>query len=334
MHFVRVTSEADSMYAAAMTLYAQSFPAHEQRAAASQTAILRDPAYHFTLIFDDTTFVGMFLYWDAARFLYVEHFCICPHLRGRKYGQRALERLNAQADRAGKPVILEIDPPVDAVSIRRKDFYARAQYHTNAFAHVHPPYHAENSGHALVVMSYPAPLTEAAYQDFTRYLRDTVMARAVPVLRVLRATETWQQAGAYYVRIQAMARQHHIPLRAEFDEHDTPDAKYIVLLDGDFPVATCRLYELTPERAMLGRVVVLPEYRGQQLGRRVVQEAEAWLRELGYQTSVLESRDVAVGFYEKLGYTADCTRVIHGPTFNCVPMEKSLLQNDGNAVII
>ena len=45
-------------------------------------------------------------------------------------------------------------------------------------------------------------------------------------LAVLRATETWQQAGAYYVRIQAMAKKHHIPLRQEFDEHDTPETKY------------------------------------------------------------------------------------------------------------
>ena len=59
-------------------------------------------------------------------------------------------------------------------------------------------------------------------------------------IQAIRAVETWQQAGAYYVRIQAMARQYHITLREEFDEHDTPDSKYIVLLDDDFPVATCR----------------------------------------------------------------------------------------------
>ena len=84
--------------------------------------------------------------------------------------------------------------------------------------------------------------------------------------KVMRATETWQQAGAYYVRIQAMAKQYHITLREEFDEHDTPDTKYIVILDGDFPVATCRLYELPEAPAMmLGRIVVLPEYRKQGL---------------------------------------------------------------------
>ena len=42
-------------------------------------------------------------------------------------------------------------------------------------------------------------------------------------IEVIRATETWQQAGAYYVRIQGMAKQHGITLRREFDEHDTPD---------------------------------------------------------------------------------------------------------------
>ena len=143
-------------------------------------------------------------------------------------------------------------------------------------------------------------------------------------MTVLRATETWQQAGAYYVRIQAMARQYHITLREEFDAHDGPDTKYIVLLDGDFPVATCRLYDLGGGRVMLGRVVVLPEYRGRGLGRRVAAEAEQWARELGYRTAVLESRDVAVGFYEKLGYTADRSRVICGGTFPCIPMEKPL----------
>ena len=40
-----------------------------------------------------------------------------------------------------------------------------------------------------------------------------------PDIAILRATDTWQQAGAYYVRIQAMAKKHHITLRREFDEH-------------------------------------------------------------------------------------------------------------------
>ena len=143
-------------------------------------------------------------------------------------------------------------------------------------------------------------------------------------IEVIRATETWQQAGAYYVRIQGMARQHSITLRREFDEHDAPDTKYIVLTDSDFPVATCRFYPLDADSAMIGRVVVLPEYRGKELGRRVVEEAESWLRDLGFSQAVVESRDVAVEFYQKLGYTVTDGSVIHGDTFDCIRMEKSL----------
>ena len=49
-------------------------------------------------------------------------------------------------------------------------------------------------------------------------------------MQIIRATKTAEQAGAYYVRIQAMARKHRIPLEVEFDEHDTPDTKYIVVV--------------------------------------------------------------------------------------------------------
>ena len=143
-------------------------------------------------------------------------------------------------------------------------------------------------------------------------------------IEVIRATETWQRAGAYYVRIQGMARQHGITLRREFDDRDTPDTKYVVLTDGGFPVATCRLYPLGGDSAMIGRVVVLPEYRGHGLGRRVMDEAEKWLRELGFTRVAVESRDVAVGFYRRLGYGTSDPDVIHGDTFDCIRMEKIL----------
>lgn len=141
-------------------------------------------------------------------------------------------------------------------------------------------------------------------------------------MKVIRATKTWQQAGAYYVRIQAMARQYHITLRQEFDEHDGPDTDYIVLLDEEFPVATCRMYELDSSSVMIGRVVVLPEYRKRGLGSRVIREAEQWVREQGYRKIVLESRDAAVDFYKKLGYAAVSDQIICGETFSCVRMEK------------
>lgn len=144
------------------------------------------------------------------------------------------------------------------------------------------------------------------------------------MIQMIRTETLAQRAGVYYVRIQAMARKYHITLEQEFDGHDTPDAKYILLLDDDFPVACCRLYPENGESIMLGRVVVLPEYRGRGLGSRAVLEAERWAAELGFRKAVLESRTGKTGFYEKLGYAAESGTVIHGETFDCIRMTKAL----------
>lgn len=143
-------------------------------------------------------------------------------------------------------------------------------------------------------------------------------------MEIIRATRTAEQAGAYYVRIQAMARKHQIPLDVEFDEHDTPDTKYIVIVDNYLPVATCRMYAIDDQRLMLGRIVVLPEYRHQGLGTLTVREAEKWGKELGFRTAVLESRENKIHFYETMGYVADLSQKIVGETFTCYKMEKEL----------
>ena len=147
----------------------------------------------------------------------------------------------------------------------------------------------------------------------------------LPQFAVLRAAETWQQAGAYYVRIQAMARKHRIPLRQEFDEHDTPGTKYIVVTDEDFPIATARMYPLDDQAVMIGRVVVLPEYRHQGIGTMVVRACEEWAEELGFSKTVVESRDNKTAFYEELGYTVR-GEPVQGETFRCIRMEKELRQ--------
>ena len=141
---------------------------------------------------------------------------------------------------------------------------------------------------------------------------------------VIRAEEEWQRAGAYSVRIQGMNRQHHISLREEFDEHDTDGTRYIVLLDDGYPIATCRFYETGTKKVILGRVVVLPEYRGNNIGRKVVDEAEKWIRELGYDEVIIDSRVEAVSFYEKMGYVCTDGTLVKSGNFDCIRMHKMM----------
>lgn len=173
MNFVRLTSHSDPVFPQAMGLYGISFPPHERREGASQRAILSDAEYHFDLAYEGEDLVGLMLYWASKNFLYVEHFCIAPHLRGKSYGSAALCLLSKREKR----IILEIDPLTDEWSIRRKRFYEGAGFHTNLFDHVHPPYREGTAGHALIVMSSPGMLSRGEYDAFAEYLINTVMAR-------------------------------------------------------------------------------------------------------------------------------------------------------------
>ena len=166
---------------------------------------------------------------------------------------------------------------------------------------------------------------EAAVEicGFVIYASGIREIRLLPEMEIVRATETWQQTGAYYVRIQAMAKKHHIPLRQEFDDHDGPDTKYIVVTDHGFPIATARMYPVDQESMMIGRVVVLSEYRHQGIGTMVVNACEEWAKETGFSKAVVESRDNKVDFYKWLGYEV-CGEAVDGDTFRCIRMEKVL----------
>lgn len=146
-------------------------------------------------------------------------------------------------------------------------------------------------------------------------------------MKIIRVTKESERAGAYYVRILAMMHKYQIPLDAEVDSHDGADCNYILALDDIYPVATCRWFHVgsaTDGVAEIGRVVVLPEYRGQHLGQVVVAEAERWMREEGFKKAVISSRAGVEEFYKKLGYRFDKNGKPHHDTFQCVYMEKDL----------
>ena len=143
-------------------------------------------------------------------------------------------------------------------------------------------------------------------------------------MKIIRVTKESERAGAYYVRMAAMMRKYQIPLDAEIDAHDGENCHYILALDDIYPVATCRWFEVRDGVAEIGRVVVLPEYRGKHLGQVVVAEAEKWMHEVGVKKVEISSRVNVADFYEKMGYRFNESGKAHHDTFECVFMEKEL----------
>lgn len=142
---------------------------------------------------------------------------------------------------------------------------------------------------------------------------------------VVRVNELWQRAGVYYVRTEAMVKGFNIPLDKEFDQHDTPETQYVLILDGVFPVAACRLHRVDDNTAKIERVCVLENYRGKGTGKILIRAAEDWLKEMGVKKVIITSRDEAVGFYEKLGYKADWNKVVDTGIFVIVHTDKEII---------
>ena len=171
MVFKRLQDSQDSLYLQAMQLYQSSFPLHEQRKPDAQRAILKEPDYQFNLLMEEDHLMGELLCWETQEFIYVEHLCILPQLRGQHCGSRALELL----EQRGKPVILEIDPPVDDISIRRRHFYERLGFVANPYEYIHPSFRKPFTPHQLILMSYPGPLTYDEARGFADFVRETVL---------------------------------------------------------------------------------------------------------------------------------------------------------------
>ena len=143
------------------------------------------------------------------------------------------------------------------------------------------------------------------------------------MVQAIRATEEWQKAGVYYVRTETMCKGFHIPLAFEFSE-DRPGDEYVLVMDEQEPVATCRLHCLDEQTGQIERVATRPEYQGKNYGRAAIEEAERWLAEKGVREIRINSREAALGFYVKLGYTPDFSETSGTGEFRCVMTSKKI----------
>ena len=89
----------------------------------------------------------------------------------------------------------------------------------------------------------------------------------------------------------------------EFDEKDA-ESVHVLLLDGDVPVATCRVFSADDDPATwgLGRLCVACEMRGRGLGPMTLSRAERVARDHGAARMTLHAQVHARGMYEASGY--------------------------------
>lgn len=166
MRIERLSEKNRHIYDKAIKLYKDSFPAEERRDDEEQNRVLKKEDYHVDFIMDDDEFFGIMFYWETESFIFLEHFSILPEFRNKGMGAKALNLLKSK----GKRLILEIEPPVDSITIRRYEFYKRNGFVMTPHHHIQAKYHIGDEDLELKILSYPDALTVEQYLSFQNYM--------------------------------------------------------------------------------------------------------------------------------------------------------------------
>lgn len=92
--------------------------------------------------------------------------------------------------------------------------------------------------------------------------------------------------------------------RNELDKTDHKAAHIVLYDDNEAPAATCRIFwNAAMNSYTLGRLAVLPIYRGKHIGSLMLKEAEKYVRQKGGKELTLHAQCRAADFYRKSGFT-------------------------------
>lgn len=92
--------------------------------------------------------------------------------------------------------------------------------------------------------------------------------------------------------------------QSEYDDKDEISTHFVMYDSDNTPVATCRLFESDEKNLyILGRLAVLKEHRGNNLGRKMVEEAEKYVLSRSGRGIILHAQCRAEDFYKKIGFS-------------------------------
>lgn len=110
------------------------------------------------------------------------------------------------------------------------------------------------------------------------------------------------------IRRTVFVQEQNVPEELEQDEYDATAVHLLAVADGR-PIGTARLL-IDGTTAKIGRVALLADARGTGAGAALMRAALDELRARGVTTAKLGAQTHALGFYEKLGFTA------YGPEYD------------------
>jgi ribosomal protein S18 acetylase RimI-like enzyme len=171
MEFLRIDPEEQERWNSVWSLYEESFPVAERRKMEDHLLACTDERFFPLSAWDGGRLAGLLFFWEWEGYRYLEHLAVTPEQRGQGYGSEMLRYLRDSE----QTIILEIDPLVNELSVRRLQFYERAGFTLTPYRFVHLPYRLEAQPQELLILSYPRMITKEAHIDFLQFVNEEVI---------------------------------------------------------------------------------------------------------------------------------------------------------------
>lgn len=171
MEFFRIEPSDTNRWNQVWELYESSFPTAEKRREEDHIRAFSNPMFHPMSAWENNELIGILFYWEWDNYRYLEYLAVNPKLRGKSYGSQLLRHLSSK----GHTIILEIDPLINEISVRRLQFYERAGYTLTPYRYMHLPYRKETEIQELLILSYPKMISKNQHTDFLNFMDNIVM---------------------------------------------------------------------------------------------------------------------------------------------------------------
>jgi len=109
-------------------------------------------------------------------------------------------------------------------------------------------------------------------------------------------------SDAYQIYRDVFLQEQQVPEKDVFDGTDA-ESILLVVYHQNKPIGTGRI-RITHDAFVLGRIAVRQAYRGDGIGKMIVQNLVDSSFNMGSETQVLNAQVTSQAFYEKLGFTA------------------------------
>jgi ribosomal protein S18 acetylase RimI-like enzyme len=171
MEYLRIAPDDTKRWNSVWELYEGSFPLAERRKKEDHLRAYADERFLPLSVWEGEELIGLIFFWEWDSYRYLEYLAVNPELRGQSFGSQMLRHLRDSEH----TIILEIDPLINELSVRRLQFYERAGYTLTPYRFMHLPYRLEAEPQELLILSYPNMITKEQHNDFVRFVNEEVI---------------------------------------------------------------------------------------------------------------------------------------------------------------